>query len=101
MPLRLTELSSNGEFPDLMATLYDSYSNPYNGFWDISKGMSGEECQARYTGWHKSDPSSHWIYVTDTETGQVIGGTQWNVYETNPYAEPHPPMTAYWIEEGM
>lgn len=100
MPLRLNELTSDDEFPGLMATLYNSYSKPYNGFWDIFKGESEEECQARYMQWHKADPTSHWIYVTDTETGQVIGGSQWNIFEKNPYLETNPPMAAYWIQEG-
>ena len=100
MPLELSELTSDNEFPQLMATLYNSYSTPYNGFWDIFKGKSGEECQARYMQWHNADPTSHWIYVKDTVTDQIIGGTQWNIYETNPYAESRPPMSAYWIQEG-
>ena len=100
MALKLSELTSDEEFPGLMAALYDSYSSPYNGFWDIFKGKSGEECQARYMQWHRSDPTSHWIYVTDTENGQIVGGTQWNIFEKNPYAEPKPPMAAYWIQEG-
>lgn len=100
MPLKLNELTSDDEFPGLVATLYNSYSKPYNGFWDILKGNSEEECQARYMQWHKADPTSHWIYVTDTETGQVIGGAQWNIFEKNPYLESKPPMAAYWIQEG-
>ena len=84
----------------LMATLYYSYSTPHNGFWDIFKGESEEECQAPYMQWHEADPSSHWIYVTDTESGQVIGGTQWNIFEQNPYLEARAPMAAYWIQEG-
>ena len=101
MPLKLTELTSDEEFPALMTALYDSYSKPYNGFWDMFKGASGQECLERYKQWHNADPTSHWIYVTDTETGQVIGGTQWNIYEKNPYEKPGPVMQAYWIEEGM
>ena len=100
MALKVSELTSDEEFSGLMATLYNSYSTPYNGFWDIFKGESETECQARYIQWHKADPTSHWIYVTDTETGQIIGGTQWNIFEKNPYAVPNPPMAAYWIREG-
>ena len=51
--------------------------------------------------WYKADSTSHWIYVTDTETGQIIGGTQWNIFEKNPYVETKPPMAAYWIQEGI
>ena len=100
MPLKVRELTSDEEFPGVMSTLHNSYSNPYNGFWDIFKGKSEEECQARYMQWHNTDLTSHWIYVTDTETGQIIGATQWNVFKENPYLEPKPPMAAYWIEEG-
>lgn len=97
MSLKLNELTLDGKFPGLMATLYNSYSKPYNGFWDISKGNSEEECQARYMQWHKADPTSHW---TDTETGQMIAGAQWSIFEENPYLEIKPPMAAYWIQEG-
>ena len=100
MPLELTELTSDNDFQPLMKTLHDSYSHPYNGFWEIFKGKSTAECQERYTQWHRADPTSHWIYVKDTETDEIVGGTQWNVFETNPFAEPKPPMAAYWIEEG-
>lgn len=47
--------------------------------------------------WHKADPTSHW---TGTETGQMIAGAQWNIFEENPYLEIKPPMAAYWIQEG-
>lgn len=73
MTLQLTELSSDVEFHELMAVLYDAYSNPYNGFWNIFKGRYGEECTNRYTGWHNADPTSHWIYVTDRRRGELLG----------------------------
>ena len=75
MTLQLSELSSDVEFHELMSVLYNAYSHPYNGFWDMFKGKSGEECTARYTEWHNADPTSHWVYVTDTETGRIVGGT--------------------------
>ena len=101
MALKVKELevTSDEVFPRLMATLHESYSKPYNGFWDIFKGKSEEECQTRFAQWHNSDPTSHWIYVEETETGQIIGATQWNVFEKTPYAELKPPMAAYWIVE--
>ena len=100
MPLQVTELTSDEEFSALMATLHNGYSDPYNGFWDVFKGESEAECQARFMQWHKADPTSHWIYVTDTETGQIIGGTEWNILEKDPYDEAKSPMVAYWIQDG-
>jgi hypothetical protein len=43
---------------------------------------------------------ARWIYVTDTETGDVIGGAQWNIYKENPYATERPMLTLYWLPEG-
>ena len=33
--------------------------------------------------WHKANPTSHWNYVTDTESGGIVGETQWNMFEKN------------------
>jgi len=100
MSLQLIELKSDEEFKPLMETLYDAYTHPYNGFWDMFKGESEEECLQRFTQWHKGDPTSHWLYVTDKKTGKVLGGTQWNIYEKNPFEKPGPKFAAYWIKEG-
>jgi len=56
MALKVKEVTSDEVFPRLVATLHESYSKPYNGFWDIFKGRSGEECQTRFAQWHNSDP---------------------------------------------
>lgn len=101
MALKLSEIKSDEEFQPLMETLYDAYSHPYNGFWDMFKGESSEDCTKRFTQGHNADPSSHWIYVTDTETGKVVGGTQWCIYEKNPFETPGPKLSASWIKEGM
>jgi hypothetical protein len=47
------------------------------------------------------NPSSNWIYVTDEETGSVIGGAQWNIYKENPYVKETAMLTPYWIPEGI
>ena len=75
MALKLVELKSDAEFPSLMPAVYDGYSYPYNGFWNLVKGNYFEECTARFTQWHNADSTSYWIYVIDIETSQIIGGT--------------------------
>ena len=45
---------------------------------------------------HRDDPTSHWLYVEDDESGEIIGGAQWHVHETNPWVEPQPKLDAYW-----
>ena len=63
-------------------------------------GESKEEFAVRAAQWNKADPASHWIYVTDTSTGEIMGGTQWSIYEKNPFDHPQPPVVATWLQEG-
>ncbi|KAI1416838.1 acyl-CoA N-acyltransferase [Hypoxylon sp. FL1857] len=100
MPLKLHELTTDDEFKAMVAVEHEAYDKPFNGFWEMLKGFSQEEFCARQLSWHRHDPSSHWLYVTDEETGDVVGGIQWNLYETNPYAKEQPALTAYWFPEG-
>lgn len=102
MPLELHELSHDSEFPGLVDALWRGYAEPFNGFWEILKGPSLEECAERYRTWHRADPTSHWLYVTDSETKKVVGAMQWNIFETNPYSNGEAPsLAAYWWPEGM
>jgi hypothetical protein len=100
MPLKLNEVTTDAEFGPIVAAEHEAYSKPFNGFWEILKGPSQDECCARQLSWHKSDPTSHWLYVTDTDTKEVIGGMQWNIHETNPYANGPTTLPAYWWPEG-
>jgi hypothetical protein len=101
MPFTLHEVASKAEFPPIVAVEHEAYSTPFSGFWDVLKGSSQEECAARQWSWHKHDPSSHWLYVTDDDAGgEVIAATQWNIYEANPYANGPLALQAYWWPEG-
>jgi hypothetical protein len=101
MHFTLHEVADEAEFPPIVAVEHESYSTPFNGFWEVLKGPSQEECAARQWSWHKLDPSSHWLYVTDDDAGgEVIAGLQWNIHEANPYANGPPVLPAYWWPEG-
>lgn len=100
MVLELHQVTTDTEFGPLVAAEYAGYAQPFNGFWEILKGSTQEETTSRQLSWHKPDPSSHWLYVKDTETQDVVGGMQWNIYETNPYANGPPQLPAYWLPEG-
>ncbi len=39
--------------------------------------------------------------MTDEETGDVIGGAQWNIYKENPHASEAAMLTPYWLPEGI
>ena len=59
-----------------------------------------QESKERQWAWHTADPTSHWLYVEDSENGDVIGGAQWHVHEKNPWESPQPKLEAYWWPEG-
>jgi len=101
MSLKLHELTTEDEFQRVVDVELEAYSKPYNGFWDLLVGASQDEWRARQWSWHTGDPSSHWVYVTDDATGDVIGATNWNIHDTkSPWVEGAPMLTAYWLE-GM
>jgi hypothetical protein len=102
MSLKLHELTTDAEFGPVVAVETEAFNDPFFGFWQVFYGgTSPEEFCARQASWHKDDPSSNWIYVTDEETGSVIGGAQWNIYKENPYAKETAMLTPYWIPEGI
>ncbi|OTB01477.1 hypothetical protein M426DRAFT_266209 [Hypoxylon sp. CI-4A] len=100
MPLKLHELTTDDEFKSVVHVELEAYNDPFNGFWEMLKGSSEDELCARQLSWHRGDPSSHWLYVTDEDTGEVVAAMQWNIHDLNPYATEHPPLSAYWVPEG-
>ena len=53
--------------------------------------------------WHRADPTSHWIKVVDENTGAVVGGGRWALYEKeqgNPYEGHGGGVEASWWPEG-
>ena len=49
---------------------------------------------------HKSDQSSHWIFVRDVSSGDILGGCQWRIYTANPFPDGTPYIEAVWWPEG-
>ncbi len=49
---------------------------------------------------HNSDPSSHWIFVRDQASGDILGGCQWRIYPENPFPNGTPHIEAVWWPEG-
>lgn len=46
------------------------------------------EAGDRLRHWHTHEPTSHWLKVVDVETGGLAGGASWNIFKTNPFADP-------------
>ena len=100
MPLQLAEVSNEAEFADVVAVEHEAFSNPPNSFWFALRGPSIAECTARQWAEHTTDPKSHWLKVTDSDTQQIAGAAQWVIHETDPFATPVPAATADWWPEG-
>lgn len=96
MPFQLSEIHSPSDFPEMIAVEFESYENPYSPlirlFFPIfgdspeARAASLQESIARQIHLHQSDPSSHWLKVTDPTTGNIVGAANWNLYESNPHA---------------
>ncbi len=110
MPLTLKECNDFGTFSSIVDCEWKGYYNPYHTFMQVlfpvfgatteARAAAIQESKERQWQWHTGDPTSHWLYVEDSETSQVIGGAQWHVHETNPWAERRPKLEAYWWPEG-
>lgn len=49
---------------------------------------------------HEGDPSSHWVYVRDEASKEIVGGCQWRIYTENPFPNGTPHIEAVWWPEG-
>ena len=49
---------------------------------------------------HRSDPSSHWLFVRDKASKTILGGCQWRIYTENPFPNGTPHIEAIWWPEG-
>ncbi|TVY90802.1 hypothetical protein LAWI1_G005159 [Lachnellula willkommii] len=104
------EVTSEAEFSAVIDCLWDSYYNPYTPFMNIlfpvfsatEEGYAAavSDSKARLWSYHKGDPTSHWIYVTDT-SGKVFSGAHWNFHEVSPYVNSVPKLKATWHPEGQ
>lgn len=110
MPLALKECLDRSTFSRIVDCEWAAYYNPYHPFMQVlfpvlggspeSRTAAIEESKERQWQWHRGDPTSHWLYVEDDQTGEVFGGAQWHVHEKNPFDGPQPKLEAYWWPEG-
>ncbi|KAI0472262.1 acyl-CoA N-acyltransferase [Xylaria cf. heliscus] len=109
MPLELQEIDTEVDFPALARCLFESYEDPPQKFFHIFFPINGtghepreeaiKEAAERLKSWHTHDPTSCWKKVVDTTSGKIAGGALWNIYEENPFANPHP-STVTWFPPG-
>ena len=111
MPLQLAEVISDSDFDELIPLLWLSYESPRIPLLPLLFPVEDESAAAREKAvqhtkesmmhMHHTDPSSHWLKVTDTDTNQIIAGARWHVHEVDPYSSaPEKPFVVTSWPEG-
>lgn len=108
MPFQLLEVTADSDFTPLMAALWESYLNPYLKLMNMTFPIQGTTPEAhsqriaesvQFTlDDHSSDPTSHWFKVVNAETGEIVGGAEWNICKENIYGSSG--VKGTWWKEG-
>jgi hypothetical protein len=98
MPFKLDKVDLAKDFDELIACEWVAHEDPYQPFFRLFCPVHGEgeaareewlkESTDRQRVWAESDPHCTWLKVTDTESGALVGGALWKIYEENPFAKP-------------
>ena len=112
MPLELREVTTDPEWNELIQCESESYETPFNAFYLLLRPNRGDSSDASRAGfkemrdrqmrWHKTDPTSRWFKVVDTDIGdKVVGGACWNTFTEKPHPKPvDHPLEGDWWPEG-
>ncbi|KAF1935603.1 hypothetical protein EJ02DRAFT_484223 [Clathrospora elynae] len=78
-------IPTDDEFPTFVPMTFEAMggrSEFVNVVWPRGFTKDGQELNtSRFLFLKNIDPSSRWIKVTDTQTNEIIGVAQWNVYD--------------------
>lgn len=106
----IKEVETREEMDKIMDVIWVANYDPYEPFAQLFFPVLGytkadreaaiAESKERFWSDHKSQIPSHWFYVQDTETKEVIGCLQWEVEESNPFPDGPPKLTAPWWPDG-
>jgi hypothetical protein len=107
MALKLEVVTEERDFDDIASLLWAAFGHPYNSLrqWFIPVHTTVEAALEDFKGrllkhWNHND-DLHWIKVTDTQSGHMIGAAEWEVRKTieQPSGE-QKPLNCYWHTEG-
>lgn len=112
MAFALAEVTSDGDFDELIRLLWRAYSAeprvtplpltfPADDDSAAAREKQVAQCQAAMMHMHRSDPTSHWLKVTNVATGKIIAGCRWHIHEKDPYSNaPDKPFSIPFWPEG-
>ncbi|KAB8596091.1 hypothetical protein FH972_025800 [Carpinus fangiana] len=108
--LQLHKVTTREELDAIIPLEWATYHNPYRpeyqflhpvfGPTPADRGAALAADRALVWGRHVANPASHWIYVTDSTTGDLLGATEWLFYDRNPFPQGPQRVTATWWPEG-
>ncbi|KAI9837269.1 MAG: hypothetical protein M1819_000343 [Sarea resinae] len=110
MPFALHEVTDDADFDSIVRAEWAAYEDPFEPFLRIiggpydsssptARAEALEESKERQKMWAHEDPTSHWLKVVNTDTGEIIGAALWNILEDD--SEPMPGLyEAYYWPEG-
>ncbi|KAI1078354.1 acyl-CoA N-acyltransferase [Whalleya microplaca] len=107
MPLLLEEVRNEQDFDQILPVLYAAFGEPYNALrqWFIPVHTSVEAAieasKARMVKNWKAHDNLHWIKVTDSESGKIVGAAEWEIRQkVDTPGEAQKPINASWHTEG-
>ena len=110
MPFEIQELESEADFEadfaHLIGIQWKGFENPLSrllllffpvfGPRPVDRFAALEKSIERQLVWHRTDPTSHWLKASDTESGEIIGGACWHIFTSNPYADKTDHSCTWW-----
>lgn len=107
MPLSLEEVNDERDFDEITPMLYAAFGEPYNSLrrWFIPVRTTVENAieasKGRQIKSWTQHPGIHWLKVTDSDTGKIIGAAEWEIRDKiDSPSEVQQPINAYWHIEG-
>lgn len=128
-PYIVKEMSTKEELDQIVEIVWEAQYSPYMpsaslffpifGATDTDRQTALELSKERLWKRHQANSDSHvsrshlkfvdeeanvedfqWIYVEDTETNQIVAGTQWEFHESNPFTSNTLQIPVSWWPEG-
>jgi hypothetical protein len=90
-PMTTTNLHSRSDHP---------WFHPVYGYTETERAASVEADADRKWQSHVTNPASHWIYVTEESSEEVIGVAEWIINVENPYPNGPVKLECTWFPEG-
>ena len=110
MPLVLEEADLDRDYNGLFEAEWAAWTDPPQVMWTLMFPAEGSDPEAiekskkvaadRQLQFTRMDPHDRWLKVTDTDTGKIVAGAMWKIYDSNPYRAPQDQLDAFWWPEG-